>query len=289
MSAINSYKLVDKHMMNDLIFNDILKLKKIRSSPSRWEQKDKPVAIIDGKLHRVNEIESHIEGESAYIVGIKQNQFQRLCSLLQVTKLYFYEMRVEDLHSIMNQSHLLHLGISWNTKLIDLSPISALASLQTLILEDTPKAHDISPLSNLTNLKALEFSGGIWNKNTANSLAPISKLRNLSELFISNIKVESGGLRPLGLCSSLEHLFVSNQFPTEDFAYLAAHLHNTKCEYFVPWVRLKQPVGDKDIMIIGKRKPFLNSKTDHELMNKYSNEWLELVQHFLAEYKDAHR
>lgn len=264
-------------MRTDITFHNIDDLDNVRLHNIKFGKENKPAAIIDGIIHRINEIESCIEGDSACIVGVNQDQFQKLCSLIQVKTLYFYEMRVEDLSPLLGQSNLSRLAIYWNTKLIDLSPIRNLTSLQTLILKHTPKAQDISALSNLINLVALEYSGGNWSTNTAKSLVPITRLTNLSELIISNIRIESDGLRPLALCRSLKNLSVNNNFPTEDYAYLAAHLRNTKCELFAPWVRLHQTIGDKDIMVIGKRKPFLNSGTDRKLMDKYSDEFLKLV------------
>jgi hypothetical protein len=260
-------------MIDDSTFTNIYDLYKVKSNHAHFGIEDKPVAIIDGIVHRINEMRSCLEGNNAYVVGVNQDQFQKLCGLIQVTSLYFYEMRVVDLSPLINQSNLARLAIEWNTKVKDLSHLKKLTSLRTLILIDTPKAHDISSFSALDNLTALEFSGGIWNKNTAESLTPISRLPYLQELMMYNIKIESGGILPVAECRSLRYLGLSNHYDTEDFAYLAAHLRNTKCKCFVPWNRLNQPIGDKDIMVTGKRKPLLNSQTDQELMNRYSNDF----------------
>ena len=37
-------------------------------------------------------------------------------------------------------------------------------------------------------------------------------------------------------------------------------ISDTKCDKFKAYLYLPSPVGEKDVMVVGKRKPFLNSK-----------------------------
>jgi hypothetical protein len=37
------------------------------TSVTRWEAKDKPIAIMDGSLHRIKKMDTKIEGEIAYV------------------------------------------------------------------------------------------------------------------------------------------------------------------------------------------------------------------------------
>lgn len=164
---------------------------------------------------------------------------------------------------------LRHLAIRWNTKVSDLSPVGRISSLETLILEDTPKVMDLAPLAGLHALTAMEFSGGIWNKNHAISLEPLSRLPALEELHLLNLVLGTGGLRPLALCSKLKTLLVSNQFETEDYAFLSVRLPNTECRMFAPYVRLDEPIEGKDVMVVGKRKPFLSSTLDAKRLARY--------------------
>lgn len=48
----------------------------------------------------------------------------------------------------------------------------------------------------------------------------------------------------------------------------------TKCDYFHPYVNLgDHPIDGKDIMVIGKRKPFLNSTKDIEKLQRYEKQF----------------
>ena len=73
-------------------------------------------------------------------------------------------------------------------------------------------------------------------------------------------------------------LEVSNQFPTEEFAYLSVELPKTKCKMFSAWV--KSPVMKPDTMIVGRRKPFLNFKKDRERIQAYEHSFAQLQAGF---------
>jgi hypothetical protein len=270
-------------MLDFTSFANISALLDVRKYPAIYNPEDIPLAIIDGIVFPVKSLVSEVEGNTAYVLGVNQEQFQKLCLLIQVRTLYFYEMRVFDLNPLLSQSGLVNLGIEWNTKLTDLSTIGRLTSLQTLLLMQTPKARDISAISKLTNLIALQIAGGLWSDNKVQSLNPISNLVNLAELRLMEVQVEKDGLRPLASCQSLKYVDFSNKYSTDDFAYLTAHLRNTKCARFAPWIRLRLTIDGKDIEITGKRKPHLNSRTDQKLIEKYSNEFLSLVRYYLSE------
>lgn len=199
----------------------------LRSNPwpdTKWTVKDKPVLIVDGTLHRANALSHSVFGQAAYIVGLSERDVPALASHLDVEFLCFYELRAANLSPLSGIGRLRHLKVSWDTKLTHLDGIAALSRLETLALVDTPKVRDLSPLEALTELSALEYSGGIWNKQRAASLEPLASLPRLEELVLTNLSVGSGGLRPLARCKALRILALSNQFDTEDYAYLSVAL-----------------------------------------------------------------
>jgi len=72
---------------------------------------------------------------------------------------------------------------------------------------------------------------------------------------------------------------VSYGFPTEDYAYLSVKRPDIKCDAFVPFIR-RDMFGDKDTMIVGFRKPFLNSKKDAARIAKYVQQFEALQARF---------
>lgn len=41
------------------------------------------------------------------------------------------------------------------------------------------------------------------------------------------------------------------------------------------------PIDDKDVMVVGKRKPFLNSKVDVKRLQKYEEQFKEFQSDFI--------
>lgn len=54
---------------------------------------------------------------------------------------------------------------------------------------------------------------------------------------------------------------------------LSVTLPKTKCDCFKPYIFLSSPIEDKDVMVVGKRKPFLNSKVDVKKLQKYEEQF----------------
>jgi hypothetical protein len=263
------------------------KLKFFPFEDAKWDPHDKPVLVLDGTVIPIREVTATVSGDAAYVVGVNQASFEKLCTHLRTATLQFYEMRVGDLSALEQLGKLAHLAIRWNTKLVDLKPLAQLKSLETLVLEDTPKAHDLAPLAECGKLQHLEFSGGIDTKNTAEDLSPLTSLRKLRSLTLANLKVTEGGLRPLAGCRQLTELEVSNQFDTEDYALLSVRLPKTRCEKFAPYVPLEEPLGEKDVMVVGRRKPLLNAAKDQQRLAKYAEAFAKLQQQFEAEMEGA--
>ena len=244
-----------------------------------WGHSKKPVLVLDGQVADWQQ-GNMLSGHSAYIVGANEKTFDALCMALSVKTAVFYEMRVADLSGLQKIAGLEHLAVIWNSKVTDLSPLSRLNHLKTLALVDTPKVHDLQHISHLQDLRAFEFSGSpaLSSKNTAKSLEPLATLPRLNEMQLTGLKVETGGLRPVSRCQALNTLSVSNTFDTEDYAFLAANMPKTACRHFSATVPVQgDSIGSGiDTMVVGRRKPFLNSKKDAERIRKYEAAFAKL-------------
>lgn len=241
----------------------------------------RPSIVVDGQLFALQDLDGQkLKGDLALVGACNQKNIDSICDALDVSAIFFSEMRVADLSVIASISNLEHLGISWNTKASDLSFLGSLPDLKSLILQDTPKIFDLSPVSSLAKLNTLEFSGGIWNKNRAPTLLPIASLNQLTKLKLLNVKIEDGSLRPIAKLPSLTTLELANQFATKEFAYLAAKIPQVECQMLAPHIDLVAPIEGNDIMVVGSRKPFLNSTRDSARIAKYESEFAAMVREF---------
>ena len=144
-------------------------------------------------------------------------------------------MRVPDLSSIKRVKNLKHLAVRWNTKLENITAISDLP-LHSLALEDTPKVNDLAPIQTLAQLEHFTCSGGHGRSNSISTLEPIAQAQALKFLTLTNVRVLNDGLLPLARCSKIESLEVSNQFRTEECAYLSVHLPAWGCAVFSAYI-----------------------------------------------------
>ena len=257
----------------------------VRLQDVRWGEGDRPLVVADGRLIHVAGMREVVHARDAYVVGVNQAMFEIVTRFLRPVRVVFYEMRVDDLSSLSRLGDLEALGISWNTKLTSLESIGDLASLTTLSIDDTPKVRDLGPIARLSGLRALGYSGGIWNKNTADSLEPITTLEALEELRLTNLKVVDGGLRSLARCAALRRLSVSNQFPTADYAYLSVALPDTECDMFAPYVSAGPAFGDSGVMVVGSGKPFLDAAKDAPRLARYAEAFRDLQQQAVAQLR----
>ncbi|MCY7493893.1 internalin [Bacillus safensis] len=211
--------------------------------------------LITGKTKNIERLKSFSNLTKLWIYKVNQKEFNTILSLVNPKMLFVHELRVEDL--------------SKNT------------FLKSLSITDFSKLNDIAPLQKNTGLEFLQLSGGIWNTLNINNLQPLRYLKNLTYLCLSNIKVKDESLEPISELEGLKELEISNQFPTEEYARLSVTLPNTKCDRFAPYIFLSSPIVDKDVMVIGKRKPKLNSKVDGEKLQKYEKQFKAYQEKFI--------
>lgn len=253
----------------------------IESVP-RWDEHEQPVIVADGKVKRVADLRAPIRANSAYVVGARQRHLAQVSELLECRALSFKDLQAQDLSPLQRIEGLEWLSITWNTKVTSLKPLATLQGLTRLSLSDVPKVLDLDPIGSLTGLVALNYSGGVWNKATAATLAPLSRLQALEELCITNVRILDGGLRPLAACRRLRRLELSNQFQTADYAYLSVALPDAVCSHFAAYVPVDIE-GLGDAMVVGRRKPFLDSTRDADRLARYVADFERLQAGFRAE------
>ncbi len=226
-------------------------------------------------MKSIDKLEGIKDVEHLYIINIKQAEFDYLTKKYasRFEFIYFYNMKVSDLSGLSRLKNLKYLALVCNTKAERLWDVKENVSLHELYISDFPKLGTLEQLEGAESIRNLDLSGGIWNTLKVDSLKPLEKLKHLKVLSLQNIKVENGGIIPLSGLLNLEELILSNQFPTKEYALLSTKLITTDCEYFKPYVKLGQSIDDKDIMIIGKGKPLLNSIRDEERIKKYVKEF----------------
>lgn len=229
--------------------------------------------LIQGKTKNIERLKFFSNLTKLWIYTVNQNEFNTILSFVNPKMLYIYELKVEDLSAISSLKDVEVLALEWNTKAQSLWDISKNTSLKSLSIKDFSKLNDITPLQNGTRLELLDLSGGNSKDLKLNNLHTLKYLSNLKYLGLSNIKVQDESLLPISNLKGLQELEISNQFPTEEYAKLSVAIPDTKCDKFKAYVNLSSPIGGENVMVVGKRKPFLNSKVDVKKLQKYEEQF----------------
>jgi Leucine-rich repeat (LRR) protein len=240
---------------------------------------------LEGKTKNLELLSKFPDIETVWIFTVNQREFDLIINSINPKTLYIYEMRVEDLSALERLENIETLYLCWNPKSIKLWDMSKNPKLKLLSIEDFKRLNQIDPIETCRSLEELHLTGGIWTNLNIDTLGPIKHLQNLKILGLSTIKLKDESLEPISHIKGLLDLKLSNQFPTEEFARLSVTLPQTKCDYFQPYVKLDDPIDGKDIMVIGKRKPFLNSSTDIKKLQKYEEKFRELQEIYIDQYK----
>lgn len=223
------------------------------------------------------------------VSGLDQASFEALISCVG-PRFYAIEFwkcpRVADLSPLEDLAGLRLASFYWNqraTRLWDLRKTPELAGLH---FDDFTRLHNLADLATATSIVELEFGDAIWDTSVFDSLQPLAALASLKSLKLSAKKITDGRIEPLAALRQLESLvFSSKQFTTAQVAWLRAHLPETlRSEALEPLRRISPPMRreakELDVLLVGKRKPFLNSVLDHARIKKHIEQYEAMVELF---------
>lgn len=239
--------------------------------------------FVHGKTKGLDLLASFSNLNKLWVRSVNQKEFNQILSQVNPEMLYVYEMRVEDLSLLSNLSNLQILGLEWNTKATRLWDISNNHRLKALSIKGFSRLNEIQSLIQAQEVNLLQLGGDDSITLKLENLEPLKYLHRLVFLDLSHLKLMDDSLWPISELKGLKELVISNQFPTEEFAKLSVALPDTKCDKFSAFVRVPKLVDGSDIMVVGKRKPFLISKRDSVKMKKYEDRFRAIQEAFKKE------
>lgn len=137
---------------------------------------------------------------------VPQSIFESVCLMPNLVGLYIKWSGIKDISSLskLNSLRFFHLGSSSQVESINV--FRNLGYLIWLDLENVKKIHDFSPLLNLQNLIGLWLEGSMWTTQIADSLEPVSHLKNLQHLSIINLRTNDKTILHLANLKRLKYL-----------------------------------------------------------------------------------
>lgn len=196
--------------------------------------------------------------------------------------------RIEDLTPLEDLSGLTHVAFYWNQRASRLWNFARTPQLRGLSFRDFTQLHDLGDLSTASSVSELVFGDAIWSKSTFHSLSPLARMTGLKTLEFDAKRIDDGKIQPLAALSHLETLeFAPNQFTTQQVAWLRARLPATVTssvlqayKLFANATAFDAGAKVRDVLVIGKRKPWLNSTADADRIQRYVAEFSRLVERY---------
>lgn len=222
---------------------------------------------------------------SVRVSGLDQPMFEHLVRRYggRIAAINFWKCpRIEDLTPLEDLPHLRWVSSYWNQRVSRLWDFRRTPRLQGLAFEDFRKVTVLDDLTAATSLQELVFGDVIERKSVVESLQPLADLTRLRRLEFTPRKVQDGRIEPLASLKELEQLNCpTNLFTSRQLAWLRARLPSAEeSRVLKPLIELKKPIGDNDVLLVGKGKPFLNSATHAGRIAKHVTDFERMVREF---------
>lgn len=228
------------------------------------------------------------------VSGLDQKTFELLVTRYgsQFDAIYFWKNgRIADLSPLETLPQLRLAGFYVNQRTTRLWDLRRTPHLVGLRFENFTKLHALDDLATGVALHELDFGDALWNTPVFDSLSPLAALASLRRLSFNARRITDGRIQPLASLHQLEWLsFPPNLFSTAQVAWLRAHLpESVQSHVLGPLFRLG-PIHnlmddtitelDKNVLVVGRRKPALSSRRDEKRIQRYVDEFERLVQAF---------
>lgn len=246
---------------------------------------------IGGGVFDVSEVDQIDECENIdriKLSGLTQEAFEYFIKKygprLKYVK-FFKNKFIEDLSPLASLENAVYIDFFFNQRVTKLWDMAKNKSLIGLSFEDFSRLHSLEGVETAPSLKYLNFGNAVWPKSMMLDLEPLLKT-NLVGFSFGGKSIENNDIMTIAKIKSLRHFgCASNLYPTEDLARLVAARPDLQGHALRPYYQFKSLGADyKDVLICGKRKPFLSSAKDHERIEKYVAEWSRLVEKYRAEF-----
>jgi hypothetical protein len=173
---------------------------------------------------------------------IDDADFRLVCRASQVTHLTANAFRLHNFDSLAGLAKLEALELTDNTKVDSLGGLESLTRLQLLVLANCPVTVSLEPIASCSDLRYLWLSSRYAKPMRVPTLDPLSNLKKLERLRVTNVRVQDKRLDALRGLRKLVEIKLPNFFPQEEFVALAA-AHPFAESNLRKWTEKPQPAG----------------------------------------------
>ena len=168
---------------------------------------------------------------SLWLSGAPEQVCRTVGGMRSLRRLVVHDWRAADLRPLSALASLQSLVITRSSRLKALAGIEHLKNLEILILFDNCGYKSINELADLSKLKTLCLEGGFSKLLQLETFEPLSLLSNLERLRLASVRVADKSLMPLRSLGNLREVFVAKTFAADQLRGLAAALPLAKGEF----------------------------------------------------------
>lgn len=231
------------------------------------------------EIDKFSELDSN---EKVMISGLRQNTFEYFIRTQahRFKAIMFWKNKlVEDWSLLSTLKNIVFIGYFHNQRIDKMWDMTKNTALEGLYISDFTRLHTFEGVEKAPKLERLSFGNAIWSTSTLKDLKPLENSR-LKEFSFSGKRIETEDISIYTKMPELEVLdFPTNLYTTEQLAWLVAKLPNVKGYSLRPYIKFDRASSDmvKDVLICGKRKPYLSSIEDVQKIKAYVDKFETLV------------
>lgn len=167
--------------------------------------------------------------------GADQSYLDEICTIIGLERLELgWPVTAHSLEGLRALTRLRYLKIDSPRNIADFTPVLALPSLQTLLIENAKHMKDIEWLADAHHLDVIGIEGSMWTMQKVPSLAPLAGLKGMRAFMATSVRLGEKNLFPLAECPRLEYLSCARFVPREEFEMLRKLKPGLRCSWFDP-------------------------------------------------------
>ena len=220
------------------------------------------------------------------VMGLHQDTFEyfidKYASRFKAIRFY-HNRGVFDWSALGKLKNLEFLDMFSNHGMTSLWDMSENYSLKALSKSNSSKLHSIAGIEKAPALMRFELGEVVYRTTVIDSFAPLAGT-NIEYLNFTGKKVENISLTFLRDMPKLTHFdFPTNLFTTEEVAWIVANFPNLEGYALCAKIEIGSEINENDshsTLIVGKRKPILDTKGNEAKIVRYVDQFNKLVEHY---------
>jgi len=232
-------------------------------------------------IDRINQYDNI---DKVMISGLRQDTFEYFVKKYgnKIKFINFFKNKlVEDFSPLSSLTKVRHISFFHNQRVTKLWDMSSNRNLEGLSIDDFSRLHSLDGIQTAPQLKHLHFGDRVWLTSTLNDLIPLTETRLVSFSFFGK-NIVKNDISIYTKMLKLKFLdFPPKFYTTEQLAQIVASRPDISGNALVPYIKFDDELSNgEDVLICGKRKPFLNSKKDAVKIKAYADQFYQLVEQY---------